>query len=469
MQNKKFKTQNSKLKTQKGFTLIEVVIVIVILSVVSAVGLHFLASSVRVYAMSINQKTLLDEGKLALERMCRDIRDARSLTSPVAGGSGSLISFTRTNATVQDSANENITFRQTGNTLEKVKTSPAVVSSLAGNVSAFTVTRGTLEDEIKLVLTLSLGTGENVTLQTKVYPKNLSDNASTKNLFSKMEGGDQPLKISISSNSRGVSVLFLLVAMLLMVTMGYVLTYLLPSKQKSVIFPIYSNQALFIAQSGVEYAVRYSSNQGWRTTATLVGLNNPPVNQRSLGNGRFTISYDNIADTLTSTGEITGASQRRIVRVADLTQFLNVLILDPASPVPCRNPPVPPPTPPAIARRARFYIKYVGTNSVTMNAFSASWIANGANRRLTDIYMFVGGAWVQKYSGTYTSGSGSVNFNLGGSSQTITPNQVIPVLTFWNFNLNSANARNILFTFLSPLGDPYVFNLDPEGDELPAC
>jgi len=257
--------------------------------------------------------------------------------------------------------------------------------------------------------------------------------------------------------------------MLLMVTMGYVLTYLLPTKQKSVIFSIHSNQAFFIAQSGVEYAIRYSSNQGWRTAATLVGLNTPPVNQRNLGNGRFTINYDNITDTLTSTGEITGATQRRIVKVANLTQFLNVLILDPASPVPCRNPPVPPPTPPPIARRARFYIKYVGTNSVTLNAFSATWIANGANRRLTDIYMFTGGAWVQKYTGTYASGGGSVNFNLGGSSQTIAPNEVIPVLTFWNFNLNNANARNIIFTFLTPLGDPYVFHLDPEGDELPAC
>jgi prepilin-type N-terminal cleavage/methylation domain-containing protein len=183
MQDRKFKTQNSKLKTQKGFTLIEVVMVIVILSVVSAVGLHFLASSARVYALSVNQKNLFDEGKLTLERMCRDIRDARSLTSPIAGGSGSLISFTRTNATVQDSANENIIFRQTGNVLEKVKTFPAVVSPIAGNVSAFTVTRGALEDEIKLVLTLSLGTGENVTLQTNVYPKNLSDSVNYKNYF----------------------------------------------------------------------------------------------------------------------------------------------------------------------------------------------------------------------------------------------------------------------------------------------
>jgi hypothetical protein len=53
---------------------------------------------------------------------------------------------------------------------------------IAGNVSAFTVTQGA-DNEIKLVITLSLGTGENVTLQTKVYPKNLVDSATYKNFF----------------------------------------------------------------------------------------------------------------------------------------------------------------------------------------------------------------------------------------------------------------------------------------------
>ena len=61
--------------------------------------------------MTVNQKTLFDEGKLALERMCRDIRDARSITAPAAGGSGSSITFIRNNATAQDGAGETITFQ----------------------------------------------------------------------------------------------------------------------------------------------------------------------------------------------------------------------------------------------------------------------------------------------------------------------------------------------------------------------
>jgi hypothetical protein len=137
--------------------------------------------------MTVNQKTLFDEGKLALEKMCRDIRNARTITTPAAGSSGNSITFTRTHATAQDIANESITFQLTGNTLEKVKASPSVTSAMALNVSTFTITRGATNDEIKIVITLSLGTGENVTLQTKVYPKNVADSTDYKNYFQNWE------------------------------------------------------------------------------------------------------------------------------------------------------------------------------------------------------------------------------------------------------------------------------------------
>jgi len=168
----------------KGFTLIEVVVVVVILSIASSIMIYFLINSLKVYTMTVNQKTLYDEGKLALERIARDIRDARSITTPAAGGSGNTIVFQRTNATAQDGLNENLTFQLTGTTLEKVKSSPAATSPLASNVSSFTVTRGAGgNDEITLLLTLSLGSGENVTLQTKVYPKNFTKSSTYKNYF----------------------------------------------------------------------------------------------------------------------------------------------------------------------------------------------------------------------------------------------------------------------------------------------
>jgi prepilin-type N-terminal cleavage/methylation domain-containing protein len=170
-------------KLTRGFTLIEMVIVVVILSIVSGITIKFLIDSLRIYTMTVNQKTLLDEGRLALERMCRDIRDARTITSPAAPfpSSGSSITFTRTNATFGDVVDENIIYRLTGSTLEKVK--GGVGYGIASNVSAFTVTRGAANDEIQIDLTLSLGSVERVILRTEVYPKNLLQSATRKNFF----------------------------------------------------------------------------------------------------------------------------------------------------------------------------------------------------------------------------------------------------------------------------------------------
>jgi len=177
--NSELRTPNSEL--QRGFTLIEIIVVIVILSIVAAISINFLVSSLRVYTMTVNQKTLFDEGKLALERMCRDIRDARSIT----GVTASSITFVRNNATTQDIAGETLVFQRNAgaSTLEKVKASPVVTSTLASNVSAFAVTNAT--NEIQLQLTLQLTSGENVALQTKVYPKNLAKNLNYKNLYQK--------------------------------------------------------------------------------------------------------------------------------------------------------------------------------------------------------------------------------------------------------------------------------------------
>jgi hypothetical protein len=124
-------------------------------------------------------------------------------------------------------------------------------------------------------------------------------------------------------NSKGISVIFLIIAMLLIVTIGYVFSYLIPTKQKSVVFPIQSTQAFFIAQSGVEFAVRYAKDQGWTTTAQLAGLTGMT---RSFGAGRFTLTYTNTApnlDTLTSVSEVPIGTVRRSVKVSNFTTFLS--------------------------------------------------------------------------------------------------------------------------------------------------
>lgn len=253
-------------------------------------------------------------------------------------------------------------------------------------------------------------------------------------------------------NSKGIAALFLIIAMLLMVTIGYVLSYLVPTKQKSVRFPIYSNQAFFIAQSGVEYGIRYGSDHGWRSGTALLGLNNPGVNQRNLGNGRFTISYDNAADRLTSTGEITNSNEKRIVELSNFSKFFRLfrLIFDPACQAPCFD---------KNKNTIRFCIKNVGESSVTLNAFSATWTQTGGNIKITKIEM----DGDRKFSGNYTKDAPPEPFV---SNHTIVPNGSTIVDVTWHGDVK--NATSIIITFYAGT-DGYPFNLDPEGDGITDC
>jgi hypothetical protein len=261
------------------------------------------------------------------------------------------------------------------------------------------------------------------------------------------------------TNMKGISVIFLIIAMLLMVIIGYVFSYLIPAKQKSVRFPIYSAQAFYIAQSGVEFAVRYASaDQGWRGATDngvfdLTRLNN--IGAKSLGNGTFTINYNQASDTLTSTGQITGSSENRVVRVSNFSPFLRLLFVTSA---PYRNPYWSTGT-----SRAQFYIRNVRSTNVVLNSFSASWTQNNPQRTISRIYL--GGT--EKYRGTYNNGSGIANFNrppAGPFTYTLTPGTVYLVEIRWNNNVN--NGRYIFITFYSTAGNGYAFNLDSAGNGL---
>jgi len=241
-----------------------------------------------------------------------------------------------------------------------------------------------------------------------------------------------------------------------MVTVTYVLSYLIPTKQKSVRFPIYSQQAFYIAQSGVEFAIRYASDRGWRGTTDggTYDLDRLNATSRSLGNGAFTVNYNNATgDILTSTGQITGLSENRAVRGSNFSQFLR-LVFDPASPVTCWT---------QGTRRAHFFLKNVRNTDVILTAFSVSWTQNNPQRDITRIDL--GGS--QKYSGSYDSGGGVVNFNRGGNSQTIPAGLVYEVEIRWSQDVT--NGVNFFITFYTAAGESYAFNLDTAGDGLPNC
>jgi hypothetical protein len=252
------------------------------------------------------------------------------------------------------------------------------------------------------------------------------------------------------SNSKGVSILFLVIAMVLMITIGYVFSYLIPTKQKSVSLTIHSTQAFFIAQSGVEFGVRYAVSQNWLTPASLNGLDGL---QRNLGRGGFTLDYDRNTNTLTSIGVITNASERR-VKVSNFTSSLTNpkgIILDPRSPSPCWT---------MSLRRAQFYIRNAREDNVTFTRFSASWTQTGTTRTISDIYL----AGTRRFNGSYSNGAPPVNL---GSSQTINSDVAIQVLVYWSGAMTT--CTNIVITFYPATGNGYTFYLDPAGGGLSGC
>jgi prepilin-type N-terminal cleavage/methylation domain-containing protein len=161
-----------------GFTLIEIIIVIVVLTIVSIFGFSFLSNAAQTYFAMKNQGLLFNEAATAMERMSREIRDCYSISTPTAGNNGNKIRVYKAHATPQD-ANLYVTFALNGTTLQRgsntVDADPAAYNNLAANCSSFSVTNTLVNNvnEILLTLTLSQATGGTVTVQTKIYPKNL--------------------------------------------------------------------------------------------------------------------------------------------------------------------------------------------------------------------------------------------------------------------------------------------------------
>ena len=141
----------------RGFSLIELIVVIVILSILGLISFSFLGNSMKTYMLVKDGNLIYDEGLMALERMTREIRDARyqpptyTLT-PVPNTS---ITFTRKHPTPQDTST-NITFRINGNQLERMG-NVSGTHILAGHVTSFSPTLN--GKTVKLELGLEINSG----------------------------------------------------------------------------------------------------------------------------------------------------------------------------------------------------------------------------------------------------------------------------------------------------------------------
>jgi prepilin-type N-terminal cleavage/methylation domain-containing protein len=122
---------------QKGYTLVEIVIVIVILGIIGAFTFQFVAHGVLAFKKSSARKDLYDQGRLALERMVRELRDGKEITDC----SPNSITFKKAHPAQAADNIEEVKFELVGTDLKRVgdPSGTPQTAILATNVTSFQV------------------------------------------------------------------------------------------------------------------------------------------------------------------------------------------------------------------------------------------------------------------------------------------------------------------------------------------
>ena len=151
----------------KGFTLIELIIVIVLSSILVKIGSYVLLTGFKAYYTNQNIMTANNQARMALERMTRDIHSVRSSAS-ITTATSSQFSFTNISGT-------NITYQLTGSALMRnTQVLADNVSSLSFSYLDKNAVTTAVPANIRYVtvnLLISLGVAQ-YTLRTTIYTMN---------------------------------------------------------------------------------------------------------------------------------------------------------------------------------------------------------------------------------------------------------------------------------------------------------
>jgi prepilin-type N-terminal cleavage/methylation domain-containing protein len=104
------------LRGQNGYTLIEIIMVIVILGVIGGFTFQMVGAGVQAFKKSSARKDLYDQGRLALERVVRELRDGKEITDC----SSDSITFKKAHPAQAADNVEEVKFELVGTELKRV-------------------------------------------------------------------------------------------------------------------------------------------------------------------------------------------------------------------------------------------------------------------------------------------------------------------------------------------------------------
>jgi prepilin-type N-terminal cleavage/methylation domain-containing protein len=173
---------------QRGFTLIELVITLMIMGVLAAWGSSMIADNFRTVQVLTSTQTSADQARYAVERLAREIREVQytdtatgyAITSTLSPTATDLV-FTR--AISGSNATMTVTISKVNTDLTLAYSSPAGTSNVATQVSGFNMrfldltnaetTLKTLVRFVEISLTVNDATsGQSITQKTRVALRN---------------------------------------------------------------------------------------------------------------------------------------------------------------------------------------------------------------------------------------------------------------------------------------------------------
>lgn len=169
----KIKALSHSLKNPRGFTLIEMIAAIVLLGVIGIFSTQFITSITQSAQLTTAQKGLVDDAKLAMEFLVREVRVAISDDTNTIVPTAASITFNKFTPYDVDTNTVNIVYAWNSGTQTLTRNSNGTVTILATQVTGFTVAETQNGDERFYVFTMTLTgpNGENFTLESGVRPR----------------------------------------------------------------------------------------------------------------------------------------------------------------------------------------------------------------------------------------------------------------------------------------------------------